>query len=200
MAMTSTRSAPRTAYEALADYERRSLAHAAATTEVGDTAGMWRGIGFRIGTRHLLSSIGEVGEILACPDFAVVPGTRAWLIGIANIRGGLVPIVDLRRFIEDMFIEDMTGDDKTGAHATSVHGENSRILLVRQQAGSVGLLVDEVLGQRGLTEGQRSDAHPENDPRYQRYVRETVRLGDIEWGMFNVATLLRTPEFQHAAL
>ncbi|MEO8459486.1 MAG: chemotaxis protein CheW [Dokdonella sp.] len=195
MAMTSTRSAPRTAYEALADYERRSLAHAAATTEVGDTAGMWRGIGFRIGSRHLLSSIAEVGEILACPDFAVVPGTRAWLIGIANIRGGLVPIVDLRRFIEDT-----ATDDRTGAYATSIHGENSRILLVRQHAGSVGLLVDEVLGQRGLTEGQRSEAHPENDPRYQRYVRETVRLGDIEWGMFNVATLLRAQEFQHAAL
>ena len=37
-------------FDALADYERRSLAHAAGVPEQIEAPGLWRGIGFRV--RH----------------------------------------------------------------------------------------------------------------------------------------------------
>jgi twitching motility protein PilI len=171
-------------FEALADYERRSLAHAAGLPEQIEAPGLWRGIGFRIGARYLVSSIGEVNEILTFPPMTVVPGTRSWLLGVANIRGNLVPVVDLRGFLEGAR-SDMT--------------DSTRVLLVRQAGGSVGLLVDEVLGQRSFSEEQRADAVGEDDDRYTRYVGEKVQLGDILWGLFSMAALVRTPDFQQAA-
>src|SRR5437899_9179424 len=112
-----------TPFEALLDYERRSLAHGAGRPEAVDTPGLWRGIGFRVGARHLASSLGEVNEILAFPPLAPVPGTRAWLLGVANVRGNLVPMVDLRQYLTS---------------ARSAVLETSRVLVVRQQGGSVG--------------------------------------------------------------
>jgi len=171
-------------FEALADYERRSLAHAAGLPEQIEAPGLWRGIGFRIGTRYLVSSINEVNEILTLPALTIVPGTRPWLLGVANVRGNLVPVIDLKQYIEG---------------ERTLVTDSSRVLLVRQLGGSVGLLIDEVLGQRNFSEEQRAEALGEEDEHYARFVGENYPLGDVHWGLFSMAALVRTPDFVQAA-
>jgi twitching motility protein PilI len=171
-------------FDALAEYERRSLAHVAGTPEQIDAPGLWRGIGFRVGSRYLVSSINEVNEILTYPSLTMVPGTRSWLLGVANVRGNLVPLIDLKQYLEG---------DRTQLT------DSSRVLLVRQTGGSVGLLIDEVLGQRNFSEEQRSEATGEDDDRYARFVAEKYQLGDVHWGMFSMAALVRTPDFAQAS-
>jgi twitching motility protein PilI len=173
-----------TPFEVLADYERRSLAHIAGMPEESEAKGLWRGIGFRVGMRYLVSSIAEVNEILTFPQLTVVPGTRPWLLGVANVRGNLVPIVDLRSFVE--------------AERTQLI-DSSRVLIIRQHGGSVGLLVDEVLGQRNFSDEQRAEAEAESDARYGRFVPERYQLGDVLWGLFSMSALVRTPEFLQAS-
>jgi len=173
-----------TPFEVLADYERRSLAHVAGLPEQIEAPGLWRGIGFRVGVRYFVSVIAEVNEILTPPLLTQVPGTRRWLLGVANVRGNLVPIIDLRDFVEG---------------ERSVLTESSRVLVVRQHAGSVGLLIDEVLGQRSFTEEQRDEAVGEADERYQRFVGENLQLGDVLWGLFSMAALVRAAEFQQGS-
>ncbi|WP_300619433.1 chemotaxis protein CheW [Dokdonella sp.] len=171
-------------FEALAAYEQRSLAHAAGAPEQIEAPGLWRGIGFRLGGRYFVSSIAEVNEILTLPALTPVPGARGWLLGIANVRGNLVPVVDLHEFI---------------AGPRSAVTETTRVLVVRQPGGAVGLLVDEVLGQRSFSSEQIAAAVGEADPRYARFVGENVQLGDILWGLFSMAELVRATEFQQAA-
>ena len=173
-----------TPFEVLADYERRSLAHIAGMPEEVEASGLWRGIGFRVGTRYLVSSIAEVNEILTVPPLTVVPGTRPWLLGVANVRGNLVPVIDLRNFIE-------------GERSQATDG--TRVLVIRQHGGSVGLMVDEVLGQRNFSDEQRAEAEDESDQRYGRFVPERYQLGEVLWGLFSMAALVRTPEFLQAA-
>jgi twitching motility protein PilI len=171
-------------FEILADYERRSLAHVAGLPEQIDAPGLWRGIGFRVGPHHLVSSISEVNEILTMPALTVVPGTQHWMLGVANVRGNLVALIDLRHYIEG---------------TRTVMTDSTRVLVVRQHGGSVGLLVDEVLGQRSFSDEQRANALGEDDPRYARYVGEKVQLGDILWGLFSMSALVRSAEFQQAS-
>jgi twitching motility protein PilI len=171
-------------FEALADYERRSLAHVAGMPEQIEAPGLWRGIGFRIGQRYLVSGINEVNEILTPPALTIVPGTRGWLLGVANVRGNLVPVIDLKQYLE--------------GERTQVT-DASRVLLVRQAGGSVGLLIDEVLGQRSFSEEQRAEAIGEDDERYGRFVGEKYPLGEMHWGQFSMATLVRSPDFVQAA-
>lgn len=182
----STNTALLSPFEVLLDYERRSLAHGAGAAEPIDAPGLWRGIGFRIGARYLASSLGEVTEILTIPSLAPVPGTQSWMLGVANVRGNLIALVDLRQFL-------------TGVR--SVLFETSRVLVVRQSGGSVGLLVDEVLGQRNFSPEQRVPplVLDHDDASYARCVIDNYALGEAQWGQFSMAALVRTPDFTRAA-
>ncbi|MBX3701162.1 MAG: chemotaxis protein CheW [Dokdonella sp.] len=171
-------------YEILASYEARSLAHVAGAPEQVESAGLWRGIGFRVADRHFVSSIAEVNEILTLPALTAVPGAKAWLLGIANVRGNLVPVVDLRELVLGV---------------RSQASDSTRVLVVRQIGGSVGLLVDEVLGQRSFSEDQLAASVGEADENFGHFVGESVQLGDIQWGLFSMAALVRSPQFQQAA-
>lgn len=175
-----------TSFEALVDYERRSLAHVAGVPEQIDAPNLWRGIGFRVGDRYFVSSISEVNEILSMPSaLTPVPATRHWLMGVGNVRGNLIAVVDLKQFL----MEQRT-------HVS----DRSRVLWVKQAGGGVGLLVDEVLGQRNLTDEQRVDAVGESDPRLARFVTENVTVGERKWGMFSVVELTRAPDFQQTSI
>ncbi|NMW25692.1 chemotaxis protein CheW, partial [Rhodanobacter denitrificans] len=89
----------RTPFEILAHYERLSLGHASDTQDKFEAPGLWRGIGFRVGSRLLVSGIDEINELLAVPVLTPVPGTQPWLLGVANVRGNLVPVIDFGRFL-----------------------------------------------------------------------------------------------------
>ena len=80
----------RTPFEILAQYERLSLAHASDTQEKFEAPGLWRGIGFRVGSRLLVSGIDEINELLAVPVLTPVPGTQPWLLGVANVPGSVL--------------------------------------------------------------------------------------------------------------
>jgi twitching motility protein PilI len=173
-----------TPFEVLADYERRSLAHTPGLPEQIEAPGLWRGVGYRIGGRRLVSGFAEVGEILPIPTVTPVPGAQPWMLGVANIRGNLLPVVDLKQFLEG---------ERTVLH------ESQRVLIVRQDGGDVAVIVDELYGQRSFTEEQPADASGLAEGRYAHFVERAFRLGDQVWGVFSLALLARTPEFRQAA-
>jgi twitching motility protein PilI len=172
-------------FEMLLDIEERSLGHVAGRPEQIEAPGHWRGVGFRLGQRRLVSSFDEVMEILPLPAVTPVPGAQAWMLGVANVRGTLLPVVDLKQFLE--------------GERTVVH-EGQRVLVVRQGGGNVAVLIDELFGQRTFNDSHRADLPPGDAGRYSHFVSQAYRLADIDWGVFSMSTLTRTPEFRQATL
>jgi twitching motility protein PilI len=180
-APSRTRHSP---YEVIADYERRSLAHVAGLPEQLDAPGLWRGVGYRIGSHRLASGFDEVVEILPLPPVTPVPGAQPWMLGVANIRGNLLPIVDLKQFLEG---------ERTVLH------EGQRVLIVRQSGGDVAVTIDELYGQRSFVEDQKIGTDGIAEGRYAHFVDRAYQLGDHPWGVFSLSLLARTPEFRQAA-
>ena len=177
------------AYDILFDYEHRSLAHVAGLPEQLETPGLWRGVGYRIGGRRLASGFDEVVEIVPLPQVTPVPGSQPWMLGLANVRGTLLPVADLKQFLE--------------AERTVLH-ESQRILVVRQEGGNVAVLIDELFGQRSFVPAQRLDdgvltASGIPAGRYSHFIDQAFRLLDHDWGIFSLDRLTRTPEFRQAA-
>ncbi|GMU43050.1 MAG: purine-binding chemotaxis protein CheW [Xanthomonadales bacterium] len=171
-------------FEILLDYERRSLAHVAGLPEQLDAPGLWRAIAYRLGDAFLVSDISEVNEILMFPQITPVPGTKAWLLGIANVRGNLVTVVHLRGYLEG---EPFRVNERT------------RVLVVRQATGAVGLVVDEVLGQRSFVEENMRDIEIYADAPVSRFLESEYRHGQSSWGVFSMNALMRAPDFMQAA-
>ncbi len=172
-------------FETLLDYEERSLAHVPGRPEMVEAPGHWRGVGFRLGQRRLVSSFDEVVEILPLPPVTPVPGAHAWMLGVANVRGSLLPVVDLKQFLE--------------GERTVVH-EGQRVLVVRQAGGDVALTIDELYGQRGFTEDQAIEPGTLAEGRYAHFVERAFHGEEHDWGVFALSLLARTPEFRQAAL
>ena len=60
----------------------------------------WVGVAFRLAGEVFLVAREETREVLAYPAAVTrVPGARSWIRGLANVRGQLLPIVDLRAFL-----------------------------------------------------------------------------------------------------
>ena len=174
----------RTPFDILSDYEQRSLGHAVRlpARELGPET--WRGVGYRIGGHRLVSSFGEVVEILPMPPVTPLPGAQPWLLGIGNLRGNLFPVVDLKLFLEG---------ERTVLH------EGQRVLVMRQQGGDVALTIDELYGQRSFGEEQAIDPAPLAQGRYGHFVDRAFHSDGADWGVFSLSRLTRTPEFRQAA-
>lgn len=172
------------AFETLRDFEKRALIHAVGLPEQAAAQGTWSGIAYRLAGANLVSDISEIVEIMTVPRSTRVPGAQGWMLGIANVRGNLVPIIDLRGFL--------TGEK-------TVQDKHTRVLVVPQHGGNVGLLIDEIVGQRHFLDEERSDAGHYAAHMVGRYVEREYRKGDEFWGTFAVERLTGDPAFQHAA-
>jgi twitching motility protein PilI len=172
-------------FAVLDDYEKRSLSHVAGLPEQIDAPGLWRGIGYRIGPWKLVSAISDIAELLTLPPPTPVPGSQGWLLGVSNVRGTLLPVVDLKQFLD--------------GERTVVH-ETTRALVIKQPGGNVAVLIDELFGQRNFVDEQRVVPDEAPDGRYEAFVTSTYQLGDTVWRVFDMARLVRTAEFRQAAV
>ena len=118
-------------FELLAALERR-LQTARVDLAAG-SAQFWTGLGFRLGDHWLVTPREDVREVIVPPALTRVPGARPWLLGVANVRGALLPVCDLRRLL---------GEE----HHTMARG--SRVLVYNSDRVPAGFLVDEVSGYR----------------------------------------------------
>ena len=177
--------AVQTVFARLQDYERRSIAHVAAAPEVSEEPGHWRAVAYRLGQHLLVSAVDQVIEITGIPPMTPVPRSQPWLLGVANSRGNLLPIVDLKLFIF--------------GERTLIH-DGQRMLVVQQPGGMVAVVVDELFGQRFFNDSQRVDGPDAfRDGRLGHFVAKAYAAAGKIWGVFDMDLLTRTPEFRQAA-
>lgn len=171
-------------FELLRELERRSRI-AIAGHGAGDSSGEWVGIGFRIGQENFVASRDQVREVLMLPDAITrVPGAKRWLLGIANLRGHLLPLVDLKMFL--------------GSGRTSLR-RVTRVISVNHREVPAGLVVDEVQGFRRFTESEFIDNWPQTAVRCDRYLGGAYQRGQDNWPVFNLYDLLESGTFLQAA-
>lgn len=145
----------------------------------------WVGIGFRMGDVVLLSKMGEITEILDPPIYTRVPGVQSWVVGIANVRGSLLPLMDLKGFV--------TGENLSSRKA-------GRVLVVNHNGANTGLLVDEVLGLRHFFLNEQTFELPDVERSLKPFIKQAFQRDDDYWPVFSFHTLIENEQFLHASL
>ncbi len=170
----------------LREIEQRSLRNTRGLPQRAETRALWHGIGFRIGDITLVAPLTQVNEILHYPKLTLVPGTLSWVKGLANIRGTLLPVMDLRGYLGQSAV---TPD----AH--------SRIMVIQQENLSAGLLVDEVLGLKHFDPQQEAITRVKKlNEAVRPYIQGAFLQSDQTWYVFNMATLAEDPQFLQVAV
>ncbi|MET0982219.1 MAG: chemotaxis protein CheW [Telluria sp.] len=155
----------------LRDYQAQLLARMQAAQNGAPEAG--HQLGVMIGSERYLLELTEAGEIAPLALLAGVPLTQPWYLGLANVRGSLLGVIDLARY----FNQD-----------ASAAGPEARLVSLAPRLGfNCALLVTRVVGLR------RAGAMTPD--------RERLRDPDGNaWTPLSLAALVREERFLHVAL
>jgi twitching motility protein PilI len=172
-------------FELLAELERRGRAVSAQLNQEAAAGREWVGVALRMAGDLYLVAREETREVLGVPGSTTrVPGAKPWIKGLANVRGQLLPIIDLRHFL--------------GSGITPIT-RNTRVLVVNHREIPAGLLVDEVLGFRRFAEAEFSGNAPPTVARCERYLAGAFRRAHEQWPVLSLRSVLESPSFAEAA-
>jgi purine-binding chemotaxis protein CheW len=90
---------------------------------------VFRWVTFRLADEIYGINVMQVQEVLRMTDVAPVPGAPHFVMGIINLRGNVVTVLDTRKLL-DLATSDIT--------------DSSRIMIIESGKVTVGLLVDSV--------------------------------------------------------
>lgn len=145
----------------------------------------WSGIGFTLDGVRYAAPMGEVAEILRVPRYTQVPGVRTWVKGVSNVRGRLLPIMDLMTFLDK---------------ASSFQARQRRLLVIDRGDLYSGLVVDEVLGMQHFPTASFDDKPKDLDGEVAPFIQGSYhRERDGRWLVFSLHKLSEDPRFMHVA-
>ena len=172
-------------FELLKELEKRSRAVATGSVAESSTGREWVGVAFRMGGETFLVAREETREVLGYPAAVTrIPGAKSWVKGLANIRGQLLPMLDLRQFL--------------GSGATTPQ-RNTRVVVVNHREIPAGLIVDEVLGFRRFAESEFNAEAPPTVIRCEVYLAGAFRRGGEVWPVLSLKSLAESQSFLQAA-
>jgi twitching motility protein PilI len=169
----------------LKDIEESCRCCAVGLPHKAEVSNEWSGIAFRLDGNSLLVPMEQVVEILDYPVLSAVPLTQPWVRGIANIRGNLLPVIDLNGYL---------------GNALTQVTDKTRVLVIDYEGLYSGLVVDEVMGLKHFLDEEYTEDGIEVGVLLQPYAAYGYRRNEQVWGVFSLFALADSRQFLQAAV
>ncbi len=117
--------------------KERAKALARAPDKTGDEKGQLTVVAFMLAHETYALELAHIREVYPLKDLTPLPNVPDFVMGIVNVRGEIVSIIDIRRFFE-LPLKGLTN-------------LNQVIILESEEMG-FGILADEILGPRVIPE------------------------------------------------
>ncbi|MCH8551703.1 MAG: chemotaxis protein CheW [Natronospirillum sp.] len=171
-------------YQALAALAELSRQRATGLPQQETFEETWTGVGFMLSGEPLVAPMQQVTEILTPPHYTRLPGVKSWVLGVANVRGRLVPLIDLCVFM---------------ALPSRSAGRSRRVLIVEQNDILVGLLVDQVLGMQHFRTTDGQDASTRIPDAMRPFIEGAFQKNNELWHLFSMDRLIGQEQFMQVA-
>lgn len=147
----------------------------------------WKGVAFTIAEDSFVTPLGEIAEVLPMPSvFTPMPLTQSWMIGVANVRGDLLPLTDLAKFL--------------GINSNAEQLAHRKVLVIKRKDMMFGIIVDSVSSIKTFSRQQYvAKSPPENSP-ILPYSHGQFAQDEQIWPIFIPSLLTKDPRFIDASL
>jgi twitching motility protein PilI len=172
------------AFAKLLEYDQRSERFTPGSAAGSQREGEWNGVIFRLGGARLAVNVDRIQEILPYPQATRVPGAKSWILGLANVRGTLLTVIDLALYL--------TGE-------RSPVTADTRLLTGMLSKAPIGLMIDEVFGQRHFNDDASNDSDLHPDSPLKDIVSRQHKVGNEAWYELDLDRLFNASEFQNGA-
>ena len=146
----------------------------------------WQGVVFEIGGQRLVAPMGQVSEVLTMPEYTSLPLVKPWMLGIANIRGRLLALTDLSRFLQ--------------VPSKLSQMSQRKVIVVEHDNVFSGLLVDQVLGIEQFTKDQYFPEAIEPNSPFAPYNHGKFFKDEQDWYVFMPSLLAQDLQYTDAAI
>ena len=171
-------------FSALVELAERSVSNAKGLPAQVNIVPHWSGIGFLLGGQRMVAPMGEVAEILKVPGSTRLPGVQTWVRGVSNVRGRLLPLIDLEAFF--------SGSLSRGRN-------RNRVLVLEMGELYSGLIVSEVYGMQHFPVDTFTDEVPDGVDTMRPFLAGSYALEDANWTVFSPFRLAQDETFFNAA-
>ncbi len=168
----------------LSEIKTATFQNAAPLPHKESTHSEWQGLGYQVGGVRLVSRMGEIDEVLKMPKLAPLPVVKSWVLGVTNVRGRLMPVIDLHEYL---------GMTRT------LPKSQWRVLVVDDDDLVAGLLVEQSLGIQHFLEDSFEETTAEGIEPLKPYVRGAFRHGGRLFYETNLKSILRDEKFFNVA-
>lgn len=128
---------------------------------------------FQLNDQQYALPIQETQEIIRMSNITRVPNTKHYVEGIINLRGSIVPVINLNKRLN---------------LPVSQYGEDTRIIVVEHGGQKVGMIVDIVLEVGRFTDDEIEPPSVAGDN--VDYLKGVVKKGDQLWLLLNLAEVI----------
>jgi twitching motility protein PilI len=170
----------KTPYERLVQIDALCRGQSVGLPAQQEMAQTWSGIGFRIADQHFVAPMTEVAEVLHEPRYTLLPGVKKWVSGVANVRGRLLPVMDLCGFF--------------GTQLSSAK-KLRRLLVVEHRDVFAGLTVDAVFGMQYFAVDSYSETVPDIHAAFAPFVQGAFVRDQRSWLVFSPHALACDKDF-----
>ncbi len=144
-------------------------------------------LGVIIGAQRWLLDLTEASEIVSVGSITPIPLTQDWYLGLSNIRGNLLSVIDFARY--------------QGLPQTVITSEARIIAFAPALSFNSGLLVSRVLGLRNIVEMTLLDSGDDAEPGGPVWATHRFRDRDGQiWQRIDLSLVVQDPRFLHVGL
>lgn len=172
------------AYQQLFNYAQLSRHYSKGLPETSVNKEYWSGIGFSLQGQNYVAPLYEIAEILKIPHYTSVPGVKKWLKGVANVRGRLLPVLDLIAYLERPVASNI---------------KKRRLLIIEKNSLYSGVIVDEVFGMQHFDTNDFSNTVNEKNLLTRPYITGNYLRDNETWHIFSPHKLAEDPVFLEVA-
>lgn len=143
-------------------------------------------LGIMVGELRCLLDLRETGEIVTLSPLTEVPLTQDWFLGLMNVRGNLISVVDFAHF--------------HGFAPTPVDGVSRVVCVSPSLMANGGLLVSRVVGLRNVNEMETQEEAPAEKDLPPWFGRRYIDSDAQEWTELKLAAVVQSSDFLHVGL
>ncbi len=158
------------------------MANVAAKANENDEVVQW--VTFRLSDETYGINVMQVQEVLRVSEIAPVPGAPHYVLGIINLRGNVVTVVDTRIRL---------------GLATSEVTDSTRIVIIEGEKHVVGILVDCVAEVVDLVASDMESAPSVGNDESAKYIQGVASRGDELLILVDLNKLLTDEEWEELA-
>ena len=148
------------------------------------------GLGFNLLGQRFVASMEEVGELMRVPQTTRIPGVKNFVLGVANVRGRLMTVLDLALLF--------------GKTSTLPRAQR-RVLAVEDDEQLIGFVIDDSHGMQHFPSDaymeSQSAAQGEEIPEDIRpFVRGAYDIAGVQWPLLSLKALAEDPRLEKLAV